>query len=129
MAAASCHRDREWPVQNPGETTASVPKPPTGSSGASKNHRRYCEAVATSESVRQDQHELVGEPGNGAASAKLGDKSDDLTAAFVRLSNLPTCPLDRLSRYEAVLWRQAYQILFALQSLDRRKPWKKLRLR
>jgi hypothetical protein len=43
--------------------------------------------------------------------------------AFVRLSNLPTYPLDRLSRYEATLWRQACQILFALQCLDRRKPW------
>ena len=28
---------------------------------------------------------------------------------FVRLTNLPTYPLDRLSRYEAKLWRQAYQ--------------------
>jgi len=31
-------------------------------------------------------------------------------------------PLDRLSRYEGILWRQAGQILFALDSLDRRKP-------
>jgi hypothetical protein len=30
--------------------------------------------------------------------------------------------LDRLSRYEATLWRQAGQILFALDALDRRKP-------
>ena len=55
--------------------------------------------------------------------------SDDLTRSFVRLSNLPTCPLDRLSRYEATLWRQACQILFTLQCLDRRKPWERLRLR
>jgi hypothetical protein len=27
--------------------------------------------------------------------------SDDFTRAFVRLSSLPICPLDRLSRYEA----------------------------
>jgi hypothetical protein len=31
-------------------------------------------------------------------------------------------PLDRLSRYEAVLWREACQILGALDALDRRKP-------
>jgi len=31
-----------------------------------------------------------------------------------------------LSRYEATLWRQAYQILFTLRYLDRRKPWEKL---
>jgi hypothetical protein len=57
------------------------------------------------------------------------DPSDDLTRAFVRLSNLPTYPLDRLSRYEATLWRQACQILFTLQCLDRRKPWQRPRLR
>jgi hypothetical protein len=45
------------------------------------------------------------------------DGSDDLTHSFVRLSNLPTYPLDRLSRYEATLWRQACQTLFALQIL------------
>ena len=44
-------------------------------------------------------------------------------------SNLPTYPLDRLSRYEATLWRQACQILFTLQCLDRQKPWETLRVR
>jgi hypothetical protein len=55
--------------------------------------------------------------------------SDDLTRSFVRLSNLPTCPLDRLSRYEGTLWRQACQILFALQFLERRRPWERMRPR
>jgi len=40
----------------------------------------------------------------------------------LRLINLPSCALDRLSRYEATLWRQAGRILFALDALDRRKP-------
>jgi len=57
------------------------------------------------------------------------DQSGDLTRSFIRLSNLPTYPLDRLSRYEATLWRQACQILFALQVLDRRKPWERARFR
>jgi hypothetical protein len=57
------------------------------------------------------------------------DPSDDLTRAFVRLSSLPTYPLDRLSRYEATLWRQASQILLTLECLDRRKPWERRRLR
>jgi len=30
---------------------------------------------------------------------------------------LPSYPLDQLSRYEAILWRQAGQILFALDAL------------
>ena len=47
-----------------------------------------------------------------------------LTRAYVGLSNLPSCPLDRLSRYEAALWRQAGQIIFILQLLQRRGSWK-----
>jgi hypothetical protein len=57
------------------------------------------------------------------------DQADDLTRSFIRLSNLPTYPLDRLSRYEATLWRQACQILFTLRCLERRKSWKQLTLR
>ena len=41
---------------------------------------------------------------------------------FLRLANLPSVPLDRLSRYEYALWRQVAQILFALDALNRRKP-------
>ena len=50
------------------------------------------------------------------------DPALQLARCFLRLANLPSYPLDRLSRYEAVLWRQAGQILFALDALDRRKP-------
>lgn len=41
---------------------------------------------------------------------------------FLRLANLPNFALERLNRYEASLWRQAGQILHALEMLDRRKP-------
>jgi hypothetical protein len=50
------------------------------------------------------------------------DPAIDMAHCFLRLANLPTYPLDRLSRCEATLWRQAGQILFALDTLDRRKP-------
>jgi hypothetical protein len=46
----------------------------------------------------------------------------ELARCFLRLANLPNYALDRLSRYEATLWRQVRQILFALDALDRRKP-------
>ena len=82
----------------------------------------YRDAIATDDTMQQDQD-------SSAISTEPNDKSDDLTRAFVRLSNLPTYPLDRLSRYEATLWRQACQILFTLRCLDRRKPWERLRLR
>jgi hypothetical protein len=50
------------------------------------------------------------------------DPAPDLARCFLRLANLPNFALDRLSRYEAILWRQVGQILFALDALDRRKP-------
>jgi hypothetical protein len=48
----------------------------------------------------------------------------DFARCFLRLANLPNFAFDRLARYEATLWRQAGQILFALDALDRRKPQK-----
>ena len=51
----------------------------------------------------------------------------ELARCFLRLCNLPNYALDRLSRYEAILWRQAAQILFALDNLDRRKPQERMR--
>ena len=46
----------------------------------------------------------------------------ELARCFLRLANLPNFALDRLSRYESTLWRQAGRILYALETLDRRKP-------
>jgi hypothetical protein len=95
-----------------------------------------CQTVV--DSLHQDAVEKDGEqhdqdePDNGLrtsfpSSLAPSDQFDGLTRAFVRLANLPTYPLDRLSRYEATLWRQACQILFTLRCLDRRKPWERLR--
>jgi hypothetical protein len=50
------------------------------------------------------------------------DTTVELARCFLRLANLPNLALDRLSRYEANLWRQVARILFALDALDRRKP-------
>ena len=57
-----------------------------------------------------------------SSGSKSIDPTTDLAHCFLRLANLRSYPLDRLSRYEAILWRQAGQILFALDALDRRKP-------
>ena len=40
---------------------------------------------------------------------------------FLRLAELPTFPLDRLSRYEHLLWRQARQLVITIESLRRRQ--------
>jgi hypothetical protein len=64
-----------------------------------------------------DQTRAAPSPG-----AEPVDPAADLARCFLRLANLPNYALDRLSRYEATLWRQAGQILCALHALDRRKP-------
>jgi hypothetical protein len=58
---------------------------------------------------------------------KSDDPAGEFARCFLRLANLPNFALDRLSRYEATLWRQAGRILFALQALDRRKPQERSR--
>ena len=91
-------------------------------------HGVYRNALATEEDMRHETSSSTPDPGP-PSTGEPADPSDDLTRSFVRLSNLPTYPLDRLSRYEATLWRQACQVLFTLQCLDRREPWERRRLR
>jgi hypothetical protein len=45
----------------------------------------------------------------------------DIAGAYLRLAALPTFPLDRLNRYEHLLWRQARQLVLTLESLRHRK--------
>ena len=49
------------------------------------------------------------------------DAKPDIADCFLRLADLPTSALDRLSRYEHMLWRQARQIVFTLELLRRCK--------
>jgi hypothetical protein len=90
----------------------------------------YRDAVGREDDTRQNDDEATGRL-EACSHSTVGpaDQSDDLTRSFVRLTNLPTYPLDRLSRYEATLWRQACQILSTLRLLDKRRPWETLRLR
>ena len=90
----------------------------------------YRNALATQEDMQRDDETSSSalDPGPSSTVEPVAP-SDDLTHSFVRLCNLPSYPLDRLSRYEATLWRQACQVLFTLQCLDRRKPWERRRWR
>jgi hypothetical protein len=56
-----------------------------------------------------------------AANESSPNLKKDIGDCFLRLAALPTYPLDRLSRYEHMLWRQARQLVFTLESLRRRK--------
>jgi hypothetical protein len=80
------------------------------------------DAIATKDATPKSEDDLTGSFDSDPQSCvETADQSDDLTRSFVRLSNLSTYPLDRLSRYEAVLWRQACQILFAAQAMGETK--------
>jgi len=67
----------------------------------------YRNGFASEEDIRQDHDEPMSalDP-RAPVGVEPADQGGDLTRSFVRLSNLPTYPLDRLSRYEATLWRQ-----------------------
>ena len=58
---------------------------------------------------------------------KSSNSTIEFARCFLRLANLSNFALDRLSRYEATLWRQVSRILFALDALDRRKPQERSR--
>ena len=59
--------------------------------------------------------------------SKMKDhKTVEFAHCFLRLANQPNFALDRLSRYEATLWRQTGRILLALDALDRRKPQERM---
>src|SRR5262249_50147543 len=70
-------------------------------------------------------------PDRAIASLSDGIRADnpslEFARCFLRLANLPNFALDRLSRYEGSLSRQAGRILFALHRLDRRKPQERSR--
>jgi hypothetical protein len=97
---------------------------------ASEERQETIDSTYRNIAASRDGDELAADMESGPTSiSTAANPYDDLTQAFVRLSDLPTYPLDRLSRYEATLWRQARQILSTLQRLDRHKPWERPRLR
>jgi hypothetical protein len=56
-----------------------------------------------------------------AKSTSAFDPKNTLADSYLQLSAMPNFPLDRLSRYESTLWRQARQIIFTLEWLRWRK--------
>jgi hypothetical protein len=70
---------------------------------------------------------VVGDDEVPASVNPLAKRNADLARCFLRLSNLPNYALDRLSRYEATLWRQVAQTVITLGALGRRKPQERRR--
>ena len=103
----------------------------------SPTSREIVYAVFEANSDRQATSHGVAHALSHSAGSKVGTvstpgkKADapnvEFARCFLRLANLPNFAIDRLSRYEATLWRQAGRILFALDTLDRRKPQERRR--
>jgi hypothetical protein len=83
---------------------------------------RRPDAVDAAPSDTLNIMETVPDSGNKAAVPAV-----EIARCFMRLANLPNFALDRLSRYETNLWRQAARILYALETVDRRKPQERTR--
>jgi hypothetical protein len=74
-------------------------------------------------SVNEAERNGMDQPAAVAVSQVNAERETvEFARCFLRLANLPNFALDRLSRYEATLCRQASRILFALNALNRRKP-------
>ena len=76
--------------------------------------------IAGSNGAEDDQPLFMRRAASRPNSDAHCDTQQAIGDRFLRLTALPTFPLDRLSRYEQILWRQARQITFALDSLRRR---------
>ena len=74
--------------------------------------------TAIFDSITEDARSLFKKPDQHLTF----DPKNAIADGFLRLAALPTFPLDRLSRYEYTLWRQARQIVFTLELFRRRKP-------
>ena len=85
-------------------------------------HSRPTLVEAADLSDRNQLHLVATRQSDVAAEAALSfNTKKDIGNCFLRLAALPTFAVDRLSRYEHLLWRQARQIVFTLESLRRRK--------
>jgi hypothetical protein len=85
-------------------------------------HSRPTPVEAAELSDRNQLHLIATRQADAAAENESSlNAKKDIGDYFLRLAELPTFALDRLSRYEHLLWRQARQIVLTLESLRRRK--------
>ncbi len=87
--------------------SSTSPNPSVSKIVAISCRRNNCLAAETGYSVENALNEFVCTP-------------EDLAKAFIRLTAHGTFPLDRLTRYEHMLWRQARQLVLTLNGPKRR---------
>jgi hypothetical protein len=123
VAAAARHDHGNWTVRNRRTICANFSTPRQIGEASADVHALFgpaesFERTAAGQPITNGTQALPG------PAIKIGaaptDPAAELARCFLRLANLPNFALDRLSRYEAALWRQVSQALFALDVLDRR---------
>jgi hypothetical protein len=81
---------------------------------------RKRECAGTAETLAEVPTVFPNDPESALTPVSSADPSRDIAISFLRLANLNSDIVDRLSRYESGLWRQLVQTIFALQTLKRR---------
>jgi hypothetical protein len=80
----------------------------------------YRNVVADDEKNRTDRGDSDDKSTNDDGPTTVVDAAyppSDFAKSFLQINKMPAAPLDRLSRYEAALWRQACQVLWTLRCL------------
>ena len=86
-------------------------------------HGLFGPSEQSHDALRSDSPKMPTNTQRAESGQNAPHRSTDLAQCFLRLAHLPSFPLDRLSRYEATLWRQAGRTICAIEALHRRKPW------
>ncbi len=90
--------------------------------GPRNDERANVVALAPAPSISNSQKQSPCVSPDGFVSS-----AGNVARAFLRLAELPTSPLDRLSRYEHTLWRQARQIALTLEMIRHGRQHKRFR--
>ena len=127
LAATPRNRNRSRPIRNPRLSPAGRTDKKSGRLLPLPG--KLCTHFLASPPLKSVEHpapllatadpETIHDPG---PAGPIRTPSVGLARCFLRLADLPSFALDRLNRYEAALWRQVAQTLFALDALDRCKP-------
>jgi hypothetical protein len=79
------------------------------------------------DNAKQEQSERMDGDGTdeGSAPVVVADarvhRTRVITLSFLQLAELPSAPFERIGRYEAALWRQFVQVLFAIDEAKRHR--------
>jgi hypothetical protein len=85
-------------------------------------HTSYVHRDNTNQDYERIDGDRTAEDTAGATSARTrAHRARVITRCFLQLADLPSTPFERIGRYEAALWRQFVQVLFAIDEAKRHR--------